>query len=421
MNPALPALALLLFLLGSGVLVGLSLIGGAALPLAIWKDMSVAAFLAGDIWRSLTAPELAALPLFVLMGEILSRSRVPERLFDGLAVFVAPLPGGLLQCNILGATLFAAISGSSAATTATVGRITLPILAARGHDRMLAIGSLTAAGALGFLIPPSIVLILYGVLANVSILSLFLAGLLPGLVLALLFGALTAWLARRHETVVPAASSPGSFAAFRSLLPVLLLIAAVLGALWSGLAGPTESALIGVAGALMLSAGEGARLSRLRAAFLAASGTSAMLGLVLAGALFLSKAAAMFGIPEAAAEAVAQFALPAPLLMLALLLCYVLLGMVLDGLSLMVATLPVALPMAKAAGYDPLWFGIYLVIAIEMAQITPPVGFNLFIARDLTGEPVGRIARAALPYFLAMLALALGLLAFPGLALFIPG
>lgn len=406
-----------LMLLGMGVLIGLALIGLAATGLFVWRDIDIAAFLAGDVWRSLTAPELAALPLFVLMGEILSKSRVAERLFKGLAPLLAPLPGGLLHSNVLGATLFAAISGSSAATTATVGRITLPELEARGYDRKLAIGSLCGAGTLGFLIPPSIVLILYGVLANVSILKLFLAGIVPGLMLAGLYMLLAGILGRRSPR--PASGSMrGKIAALPHLLPVLLLIIAVLGALWSGLAGPTEAAIIGVAGALVLSAFEPDRLRRLRAAFLAAVRSSSMLGLVLAGAFFLSKVAALFALPESAAHWVDDLGLPPLLLILMLMLLYSALGMLLDGLSLMVATLPVTLPMVVAAGYDPLWFGIFLVVIIEMAQITPPVGFNLFVARDLTGEPLLAIARAALPFFLVTAAFALLLALFPGIVTF---
>mgnify|MGYP005839172229 CR=1 FL=1 len=410
----------LIALLGLGVWVGLALIATGVIGLSLFAETDTLAFLAGDLWRSLTAPELAALPLFVLMGEILNRSRLAEQLFAGLTPWLRPLPGGLIHSNVAGCVLFAAVSGSSAATAATVGRITLPELLKRGYDRRLVIGSLCGAGTLGFLIPPSIVLIIYGVLAQVSIVKLFIAGILPGLMLAVGYMLWIAVAGRRGPATPDAGDGAGRLRGLLMLLPVGGLIALVLGSMYLGLAGPTEAAVIGVAGALGLAGLQGAlSLARLREALMAALATSSMLGLILAGAFFLSKVAALFQIPALAAGAIAGLGLP-PLAVIALLLAlYILLGMVLDGLSIIVVSLPVALPLVEAAGFHPLWFGIFLVIAVEMAQITPPVGFNLFVVQDLTGERIGAIARAALPFFLITAALAAILALFPGLVLWV--
>ncbi len=412
-------LLLALFLAGS-VWVGLTLIAAGLAALVLFRDLDALAFLAGDLIRSLTAPELVALPLFVLMGEILNRSRVAERLFAGLTPWMARLPGGLVHGNVVGCTLFAAISGSSAATTATVGRITLPALLARGYDERLVIGSLCGAGTLGFLIPPSIVLILYGVLAEVSIVKLFLAGIGPGLVLAGAYMLYVALVGRRHE--VQRFSWRDRLRALPALVPVLALVIAVIGSMYLGFAGPTEAATVGVAGALLVAALQRALgPAVLRAALLASVRTNAMLGLILAGAFFLSKVAALFALPEAAAAAIGSLHLSPPVLMLALLLLYILLGMVLDGLSLILMTLPVTLPLATGAGFDPVWFGIFLVIVVEMAQITPPVGFNLFMVQELSGKSLGAVARAAFPFFLITAAMVLLLLALPELVLWVEG
>jgi len=412
-------LALLILLLGLGVWVGLALVATGVVSLSIFREIDVLAFLAGDVWRSLTAPELMALPLFVLMGEILNRTRLAERLFAGLSPWMAGLPGGLVHTNVAGCALFAAVSGSSAATTATVGRITLTELLTRGYDRRLAIGSLCGAGTLGFLIPPSIVLIIYGVLAEVSIVDLFIAGILPGVLLA---GGYMAYVALASRGL---ANAPAQAASWRerlrglpALLPVAGLILLVIGAMYAGLAGPTEAATIGVAGALAIAAGQGAAApARLTEALMAAVRTSAMLGLILAGAFFLSKVAALFQLPRAASAAIGALDLAPLALIGVLLVLYLVLGMVLDGLSIIVMTLPVTLPLAEQAGFEPLWFGIFLVIVVEMAQITPPVGFNLFVVQELTGEPLGRIARAALPFFLITAGMVLVLALFPELVM----
>lgn len=418
-------LTLLVGLLAGAVWVGPALMAIGVIALEAFRDMRVDRFLAGDIWSTATSVELITLPLFILMGEILYHTRLSENLFRGLAPWTRWLPGGLVHVNVMGCTLFAAVSGSSAATTATVGRITLAELLARGYDKRLAIGSLAGAGTLGFLIPPSIPLIVYGVVADVSILELFLAGVVPGLLLA---GMFMGWIALRAlltPTLVPAAEpAVGVVAAVRALLhllPILLLILFVIGSLYLGFASITEAAAMGVLGALAIGIGQRTLTPRrLWQALLGTVRTCSMIGLILVGALFLSKAMARLGLPAEIAAAVASWGLPPLGLILVLLLFYLLLGTVLDGLSAIVMTLPVTLPLAVGAGFDPLWFGIFLIVTIEMAQITPPVGFNLFVIQGLTGEGIFRIAAWAAPFCAIMMLFTLLITLFPEMVLALP-
>lgn len=418
-------LTLLVGLLAGAVWVGPALMAIGVIALEAFRDMRVDRFLAGDIWSTATSVELITLPLFILMGEILYHTRLSENLFRGLAPWTRWLPGGLVHVNVMGCTLFAAVSGSSAATTATVGRITLAELLARGYDKRLAIGSLAGAGTLGFLIPPSIPLIVYGVVADVSILELFLAGVVPGLLLA---GMFMGWIALRAlltPTLVPAAEpAVGVVAAVRALLhllPILLLILFVIGSLYLGFASITEAAAMGVLGALAIGIGQRTLTPRrLWQALLGTVRTCSMIGLILVGALFLSKAMARLGLPAEIAAAVASWGLPPLGLILVLLLFYLLLGTVLDGLSAIVMTLPVTLPLAVGAGFDPLWFGIFLIVTIEMAQITPPVGFNLFVIQGLTGEGIFRIAAWAAPFCAIMMLFTLLITLFPEVVLALP-
>jgi tripartite ATP-independent transporter DctM subunit len=404
---------LLLLLLGAGVWIGLALIGLGLVSLELFRDTAAGAFLAGDLWRSFNASELAALPLFILMGELLASTRLAQQLFTGLGPLVQRVPGGLVHTNILGCTLFAAVSGSSAATTATVGRITVPELLARGYDRSLVLGSLCGAGTLGFLIPPSIIMIVYGVLSDTSIVDLFIAGITPGLLVAALF---MVWVGLRGRGGVASDVGGSKRAALLAIAPVTGLIAVVVGALYSGFAGPSEAAVIGVAGALILGlAQRGLTLARLWAALMATVITCGMLALVMAGAFFLSKVVGVFGIPTALADFIASLGLSPIALIGLLIVVYVVLGCLLDGLSMIVMTLPIALPLVVQAGFSPVWFGIFLVIVVEMSQITPPVGFNLFVVRELTGDSLASIARAAFPFFLILAGFALTIAAVPEL------
>jgi tripartite ATP-independent transporter DctM subunit len=417
--------ALLVATLSAGVWIGVALVAVGILSLELFRSMPVAKFLAQDFWTSMTSPELIALPLFVLMGEILFHTKLSENLFRGMAPWTNRLPGGLMHVNVLGCTLFAAASGSSVATTATVGRITLKELGARGYDRDLAMGSLAGAGTLGILIPPSIPMIVYGVLTGVSILQLFVAGIVPGLLLAASYMIyIGARAVLRHEAI------PGEdrhysmrdrIAGLVYLMPTVLLIAFVIGSMYAGFAGPSEAAAVGVLGALIIAAGDRSlAFSNLRQAALATVRTSSMIGFILAGALFLSKAMTFLGLPAMAATGIAGLGLGPYGLIAILLIFYIILGMFLDGLSIIALTLPITFPVVIGAGFDPVWFGIFLVIVIEMSAVTPPVGFNLFVVQAMTGETVARIARAALPFFLLMVLLVGFLTAFPGVVTFLP-
>lgn len=415
---------LLALLLAGGVWVGISLLSLGILSLEVFRNMRLHSFLAGDLWSSSTAQELVTLPLFILMGELLFHTRISQNLFSGLAPFVRRLPGGLLHVNVLGCTLFAAVSGSSAATTTTVGRITLRELESRGYDRKLALGSLAGAGTVGFLIPPSIPLIVYGVLAETSILQLFIAGIVPGILLALFFMGWIAFRASLSPGAVPQ-DPPTTWAqkgrALGGLLPVTLLIVLIVGAMYGGYASVTEAAAVGVLGALVLAAWDRAlNPAMLFRSLMGTVRTCSMIGLIIAGALFLSKAMARLAIPTDVAAAIAALELSPWAFLVLLTLFYLALGCVLDGLSTIVMTLPVTLPLIAHAGFDPLWFGIYLVITIEMAQITPPIGFNLFVIRNLTGEGTGRIALAAMPFCILMLVAVLTISVVPELVTWLP-
>ncbi len=422
-NPAVFILGILALLLLSGTWIGLSLMGMGILSLEVFRNMRVGNFLASDIWANATSAELVTLPLFVLMGELLYHTRLSRSLFDGLAPFARRMPGGLVQVNVLASALFAAISGSSAATTATVGRITLDELDKRGFDPMLNRGSLAGAGSIGLLIPPSIPMIVYGVIAQVSILDLFIAGIIPGLLLTALF---MAWVGFRSKAPKDEEGAPLTLAtglrAIAQLAPTLLLVLCVMGSMFSGLASITEAAAIGVAGALVLLLVEaGDRVGKIAAALMGTVKTCGMIALILAGALFLTKAMARLSIPADIAHAIEAMQL-SPLTLIALLVVfYLVLGCVIDGLSTIVMTLPVTLPLITAAGFDPIWFGVFLIVTIEMAQITPPVGINLFVLQRMSGDPIGRLARAAAPFCLLMILHVALMTFFPQLATWLPG
>jgi tripartite ATP-independent transporter DctM subunit len=418
-GPSLVVVAIVVVTLAGGVWIGFALTAVGVLSLELFRTMPVTKFLAQDFWTTMTSPELIALPLFILMGEILHHTRLSEHLFRGMAPWTSRLPGGLVHVNVLACTLFAAASGSSAATTATVGRITLRELATRGYDRDVSLGSLSGAGTLGIMIPPSIPMIVYGVLTSVSILQLFTAGIVPGLLLAAGF---IVYIGAR--ALVRGERTPGTdrgytwrdrFSGLVYLMPTVLLVALVIGSMYGGFAGPSEAAAVGVFGALLIAAAQRTlTLPMLHAGALATVRTCGMLGLILAGALFLSKAMTLLGLPKLVAIAIGELGLGPYGLVAVLLVFYVVLGMFLDGLSIIVMTVPITFPLVTGAGFDPIWFGIFLVIVIEMSAITPPVGFNLFVIQSMTAEPVGRIARASLPFFVIMVALVAFLTAYPG-------
>ncbi|WP_137126078.1 TRAP transporter large permease [Roseomonas sp. HF4] len=424
-GPVALVLGMLVATLAGGVWVGPALMSIGIVALEVYRDMRVDRFLAGDVWSSATSVELITLPLFILMGEILFHTRLSENLFRGLSPWTRRLPGRLVHVNVMGCTLFAAVSGSSAATTATVGRITLAELLSRGYDRRLAVGSLAGAGTLGFLIPPSIPMIVYGVVADVPILQLFIAGIVPGLGLALMFMGYIGWRAWRDPSLVPQKEAPvplrQGLAALGQLVPVVFLIAFVMGSLYFGLASITEAAAMGVLGALVVAIVQRTlTLAGLWQALLGTVRTCSMIGLILVGALFLSKAMARLGLPAEVAGAIDAWGLHPFALIGVLMLFYLVLGCVLDGLSAIVMTLPVTLPLAVGAGFDPIWFGVFLIVTIEMAQITPPVGFNLFVIQGLTQEGIFRIARYAWPFCVIMMAFTVMMTLFPEIVMALP-
>ena len=412
-------------ILGSGVWIGLALSGAAWLAMQLFSSRPAGDAMAVTIWGSASSWTLTALPLFIWMGEILFRTRLSSDMFKGLSPWVQALPGRLLHTNVVGCAIFAAVSGSSAATCATIGKMTLPELRRRGYPDDIAIGSLAGAGTLGLLIPPSIIMIVYGVSADVSIAELFIAGVLPGVMLALLFSGYLMFWAWRHPAQVPPADAPMSMVAklraSGSLIPVLLLIGAVLGSIYAGVATATEAAAVGVLGALILSAAQGSlSWPSFRDALLGGTRLYCMIALILAGASFLTLAMGYLGLPRHLAEWIAGLGLPAWGLLMALTLFYIVLGCFLDGISMVVLTMGVILPTVLKAGIDPLWFGIFVVLVVEMAQITPPVGFNLFVLQGMTQREIGYIARVALPFFLLMLA-ALALIYFvPDIVTYLP-
>jgi tripartite ATP-independent transporter DctM subunit len=418
-------IVLLFLVLGSGVWIGLSLLAVAWVGMELFTQRPVGDSMMLTIWGSTSSWTLTALPLFLWMGEILFRSKLSDNMFKGLAPWLERLPGRLLHTNVVGCTIFAAISGSSAATCATIGKMTLPELKKRGYPDEIAIGSLAGAGTLGLLIPPSIIMIVYGVAANVSIAKLFLAGVVPGLLLAALFsGYLIVW-ALLHKAQVPAAGAVSSLRqklhASRHLIPVVSLIVLVLGAIYSGLATATESAALGVAGALVLARIEGSlSWATFKEGLLAACRIYCMIGLILAGAAFLTLSMGFIGLPRHLAEFIGGLGL-SPLALLVLLVgFFIVLGCFLDGISMVVLTIAVLLPTVQNAGFDLIWFGIFIVLVVEMAQITPPVGFNLFVIQGLTKRNILWIAKAALPFFFLLLLAVVLIYAAPEIVLWLP-
>lgn len=415
----------LLLLLATGVWVALAMFSTGIISLTVFRDLPLIKLLANSLWNATTTPELLALPLFVLMAEIIFRTRVSAMLFSGLAPWTGSLPGRLLHVNVLACTLFAATSGSSAATAAAVGRMTLSELFTRGYGRGLAIGSLGGAGTLGFLIPPSIILIIYGVLAEASIIKLFMAGLIPGLLLATSYMVYIGIRATISPELVPAKEAEFTWGdrlrGLVDIFPVLCLIVAIIGSMYSGVASPTEAAAIGVLGAFIISLLQRCLTwTNLQVAFLSAVRTSCMMGFLLAGGVFLSVTMGYLGLPRFIALQIGALELGPFQLILLLLLFYIVLGCFMDGMSTIVMTLPITLPLIELAEISKIWYGIFLVLCVEMAQITPPIGFNLFIIQGLTNEPISRTAWHVLPFFLITAAFTILMTVIPEVVLFLP-
>ena len=418
-------LFVLFLLLGTGVWVGLALLGVAFIGIELFTTRPPGDSMITTVWTASSSWALTALPMFIWMGEILYRTRLSEDMFKGLAPWLGRLPGGLLHTNIAGCTVFAAVSGSSAATLTTVGRMTIPELRKRNYPESMVIGTLAGAATLGLMIPPSLTFIIYGVTINESITKLFMAGIIPGLVLASLFmGYVIVWsfiAPDRMPPPEPKLTLGEKIAASRFLIPVLCLILLVIGSMYLGFATATEAAAFGVIGALTLAAAQGSlTVASFTDSLMGATRTSAMIALILAGAAFLSLAMGFTGLPRALADWIASLGLTKFQLLLALLVFYIILGCFLDGISAVVLTMAVVEPMIRKAGIDVIWFGVFLTLIIEMAQITPPVGFNLFVLQGMTKHEMNYIATAALPMFFIMVAMAFLLMAYPGLATWLP-
>ncbi len=415
----------LFLILGSGVWIGLSLSGVAWIGMQLFSARPAGDAMAVTIWGSSSSWTLTALPLFIWMGEILFRTRLSQDMFRGLAPWMQNLPGRLLHVNVVGCAIFAAVSGSSAATCATIGKMSLPELRKRGYPEIMSVGSLAGAGTLGLLIPPSIIMIVYGVTADVSIADLFIAGVIPGILLALIFSGYIAIWSLRHPDLIPPADAPMSFAQkiseSRNLIPVILLITAVLGSIYAGIATATEAAGLGVVGALVLSTVQGSMSwNTFKESLMGGTRLYCMIAMILAGAAFLTLSMGYIGLPRHLAEWIATLGLSKFQLIMALTVFYVILGCFLDGISMVVLTMGVIMPTIQKAGIDPLWFGIFIVIVVEMAQVTPPVGFNLFVMQGMTKHQIGYIAKAAFPFFMLMVVMVLLLYAFPQIITFLP-
>jgi tripartite ATP-independent transporter DctM subunit len=418
-------IVLLFALLAGGLWIAMAMSVVAYVGLLLFTSSPPEVNLFQAYWGATASWTLAALPLFVWMGEILFRTRLSEEMFEGLAPWLGWLPGRLLHVNILGCGIFAAVSGSSAATCATIGKVALPELRRRGYDERMSLGSLCGAGTLGLLIPPSIIMIVYAVAAEVSILKMFVAGVLPGILLIALFsGCIVVWALLNPEKT-PAALERlplrERLRRSRNLIPCLALIVFVMATMFTGYATATEAAAFGVLGSLAIAWwSRTLTWTNFRASLMGATRLSCMIMFILAGAAFMSSCMAFTGIPRALAEWVATLNMSRYGLLAALVVIYVLLGMVIDGISMIVLTMTIVLPMVQGAGIDLIWFGIFIVILVEIAQITPPVGFNLFVLQTMSGRDINYVARASLPFFFMML-IALGVvIAFPALSTWLP-
>jgi tripartite ATP-independent transporter DctM subunit len=418
-------IALLFALLAGGLWIAMAMSVVGWFGLQFFTGSPPEASLFQSFWGATASWTVAALPLFVWMGEILFRTRLSKDMFEGLAPFLGWLPGRLMHVNIIGCGIFAAVSGSSAATCATIGKVALPELRKRGYDERMSLGSLCGAGTLGLLIPPSIIMIVYAVAAEVSILKMFIAGVLPGILLIALFsGCIVVWALLHPE------KTPGRLEAMtwreriyraRNLIPCVLLIVFVMASMFTGYATATEAAAVGVLGSLVIAWWTGTLTwASFRDSLMGATRLSCMILFILAGAAFMSSCMAFTGVPGALAEWVASLHMHRYGLLAVLTLIYVILGMVIDGISMIVLTMTIVLPMVQAAGIDLIWFGIFIVILVEIAQVTPPVGFNLFVLQTMSGRDIHYVARASVPFFFMMLAALAIVIAFPGIATWLP-
>jgi len=418
-------ISILLIFLGTGIWVAISMIGVSAIGMLLFTSRPVGDAMATTIWGTSSSWTLTALPLFVWMGEILFRTKLSENLFKGLAPWMSRLPGGLIHVNVVGCALFAAISGSSAATVATVGKMSIPELRKRNYPEKLLLGSLAGSGTLGLLIPPSIILIIYGVTVQESIAKLFIAGIIPGIMIAIFFMFYVIGWSVLNKDIMPKTKETFSFSQkikdSGQLIPVIVLITAVIGSIYVGIATATEAASLGVVGALILSFFQKSlNKESFKLSLLGATKTSCMIAFILAGSSFLSLAMGFTGLPRNLAIWIQEMNLSPYVLIIVLTIFYIILGMFLDGISAVVLTMAIIEPMIRQAGFDMIWFGVFLVIVVEMAQITPPVGFNLFVLQGMAGKDMGFIAKSAFPLFLLMILAVAVIIIFPDIALWLP-
>ena len=418
-------ISILLIFLGTGVWVALSMIGVSAIGMLLFTTRPVGDAMATTIWGTSSSWTLTALPLFVWMGEILFRTKLSENLFKGLAPWMSRLPGGLVHVNVVGCALFAAISGSSAATVATVGKMSIPELRKRNYPEKLLLGSLAGSGTLGLLIPPSIILIIYGVTVQESIAKLFIAGIIPGIMIAIFFMLYVIGWSIINKKSMPKVEETFTFSQkikdSIQLIPVIILITSVIGSIYVGIATATEAASLGVVGALILSFFQKSlNIESFKLSLLGATKTSCMIAFILAGSSFLALAMGFTGLPRNLAIWIQEMNLSPYVLIFVLTLFYIILGMFLDGISAVVLTMAIIEPMIRQAGFDMIWFGVFVVIVVEMAQITPPVGFNLFVLQGMANKDMGFIARSAFPLFLLMVLAVIAIIVFPDIALWLP-
>jgi len=418
-------ISVLLIFLGSGIWVAISMVGVSSIGMMLFTTRPVGDAMATTIWGASSSWTLTALPLFVWMGEILFRTKLSENLFEGLSPWMQKLPGGLVHVNVVGCALFAAISGSSAATVATVGKMSIPELRKRKYPESILLGSLAGSGTLGLLIPPSIILIIYGVTVQESIAKLFIAGIVPGIMIALIFMTYVMIWSLINKKSMPTFKQDFSLMEkvrkSGKLIPVILLIVSVIGSIYTGIATATEAASLGVVGALILSYFQKSlSLRTFKESLLGATKTSCMIAFILAGATFLSLAMGFTGLPRNLALWIEGMELSPYVLIFVLMIFYIILGMFLDGISAVVLTMAIIEPMIRQAGFDMIWFGVFLVIVVEMAQITPPVGFNLFVLQGMANKDMGYIARSAFPLFLLMIFAVILVVVFPEIALWMP-
>ncbi len=418
-------ISVLLIFLGSGIWVAISMVGVSSIGMMLFTTRPVGDAMATTIWGASSSWTLTALPLFVWMGEILFRTKLSENLFEGLSPWMQKLPGGLVHVNVVGCALFAAISGSSAATVATVGKMSIPELRKRKYPESILLGSLAGSGTLGLLIPPSIILIIYGVTVQESIAKLFIAGIVPGIMIALIFMTYVMIWSLINKKSMPTFKQDFSLMEkvrkSGKLIPVILLIVSVIGSIYTGIATATEAASLGVVGSLILSYFQKSlSLRTFKESLLGATKTSCMIAFILAGATFLSLAMGFTGLPRNLALWIEGMELSPYVLIFVLMIFYIILGMFLDGISAVVLTMAIIEPMIRQAGFDMIWFGVFLVIVVEMAQITPPVGFNLFVLQGMANKDMGYIARSAFPLFLLMIFAVILVVIFPEIALWMP-